>query len=249
MSSCIIRHTRGGFVFSDIVHRPIDFPLRELRPEDFKSCFKEKVQDVVLTVGGMTEVSLRTNIRKQPEANELVMLSTQPQKMLGQSFAKNIRYSILHHPTQNQCFLAATDQLQLNTVFDVLDRAQFRVARAQAAMVSALDKVLDEEEVKTGRAYPLILENGNAFYTKVTPQGVWEGWRYRANVITSPADSVLKVFLNSLSLSPEESLLVVDMGSNYDYPIEQDLEGINFRKYDVPAVNSEFLPFYLSTLN
>lgn len=249
MSSCTIQHTRGGFVFSDIQKRPIDFPLRELRPEDFKACFKEKVQELVVVMGGMTELALRTNIRKQPEVNELMMLATQPQKVLGQSFVKNIRYSLLHHPAQNQCFLASTDQLQVNALLDVIDRAQFKVIRAQSAMVSALDRVLDEEEVKSGRVFPLVLDHGNAFYTKVTTQGVWEGWRYRAKVITSPEDSVLKVFLNSLSLTPADTLLVVDLGSNYDYQIEKDMEGINFRKYDIPAVNQEYLPFYLSTLN
>jgi hypothetical protein len=249
MTSCIIRHTRAGFVFSNITKRPIDFPIKELRPEDFRACFKEKVRDLVVTVGGITDVSLKANIRKQPELSELVMLSTQPQKLLGASFAKNMRYSLLHNGNQNQCFLAATDQLQLSAIADVIDKAQFRIIRYQSALVSALDKVMDEEDVKAGRVFPLILDNGNAFFTKVSAQGMWEGWRFRAKVITSPEDSVLKVFLNSLSLTGSDTLLVVDLGSNYDYPVEKDLEGISFKRFEQSVVGKEYLPFYLSTLN
>lgn len=249
MTGCVIKHTRGGFIFSDIAKRPIDFSLKEIHPEDFKTFFKEKIQDLVLVVGGLTELSLKANIRRQPELGEMLMLSNQPQKLLGMNYTASHRYSLLHNPNHNQSFLAGTDLAQLNGLLDVLKRAQFNVVRAQSAMVMALDKVLDEEDVKAGRTYPLILDNGNAFFTKVGQQGVWENWRYRAKVITSPEDSALKVFLNSLSLGAQDNLLVVDMGSNYDYPIEKDLEGINYRRYEVAAVGREYLPFYLSTLN
>lgn len=248
MTGCIIKQGRGGFTFSNIVKRPIDFALKELNPEDFRSLFKEKVNDLVVVVGGMTEVALKSNIRRQPEVSEMLMLSQQPQKLLSMHYTPNHKYSLLHNTAQNQCFLAATDQTQLNQLVDILKRAQFNIVRLQSAMVSVLDKVLDEEEVKTGRAFPLILDNGNAFFTKVT-QGVWEGWRYRAKVITSPQDSALKVFLNSLGLGPQDNLLVVDLGSNYDYPIEKDLEGINYRRYEVASAGREFLPFYFSTIN
>jgi len=249
MTSCIIRHTRGGFVFSNVIKRPIDFPIKELRPEDFKACFKEKVRDLVVMVGGVTELSLKANIRKQPEVSEMMMLSSQPQKLLGPNFAKNVRYSILHNPAHNQCFLASTDQLQLNGLMDVIEKAQFRIVRMQSAFVSALDKVLDEDDVKNARTFPLILENGNAFFTKVSPQGMWEGWRYRAKVINSPEDSVLKVFINSLGLTPQDNLLVVDLGSNFDYPIEKDLEGIAFKRYENFTCGREYLPFHLATIN
>lgn len=249
MTSCIIRHTRGGFVFSNVIKRPIDFPLRELRPEDFKACFKEKVRDLVVVVGGMTDISLKANIRKQPELTEMAMLANQPQKLLGSNFAKNVRYTLLHNPAHNQCFLGGTNQINLNSLMDVIEKAQFRIVRMQSAMMSALDAVLDEEDVKSGEVCPLILDNGNAFFTRVNDRGMWEGWRYRANVINSPEDSVLKVFINSLSLTSQDNLLVVDLGSNYDYPIQKDLEDVSFRYYDIAATGREFLPFYLSTIN
>jgi len=248
MTGCIIRQTRSGFSFSNIVKRPIDFSMKELNPEDFKTLFREKVENVVVIAGGMTELSLKANIRRQPEVSEMLMLSSQPQKLLAMNYTPNHRYSLLHNQTQNQCFLASTDQPQINQLMDVLKRAGFNIVRMQSAFVSALDKVLDEEEVKSGRAFPLVLDNGNAFFTKTT-QGVWEGWRYRAQVITSPEDSALKVFINSLGLGPQDNLLIVDLGSNYDYPVEKDLEGINFRRYEVASVGREFLPFYFSTIN
>lgn len=248
MTGCIIRQTRSGFTFSNIVKRPIDFSLKELNPDDFKTLFREKVEDVVVLAGGITELSLKANIRRQPEVAEMMMLSSQPQKLLAMNYTPNHRYALLHNQTQNQCFLAATDQTQLNMLMDVVKRAGFNIVRLQSALVSALDRVLDEEEVKSGRVFPLVLDNGNAFFTKVT-QGVWEGWRYRAKVITSPEDSALKVFLNSLGLGPQDNLLVIDLGSNYDYPIEKDLEGINYRRYEVASVGREFLPFHFATLN
>ena len=248
MTGCIIKSGRGGFTFSNIVKRPIDFSMKELNPDDFKTLFREKVSNVVVIVGGITEVSLKSNIRRQPEVAEMLMLSQQAQKLLGPNFTPNNRYSLLHNPAQNSCFMAITNQPQLNMLMDVVRRAGFNVIRMQAAFVNAMDRVLDEEEVKSGRAFPLFLDNGNAFFTKVT-QGIWEGWRYRAKVITSPEDSSLKVFLNSLGLGPQDNLLVVDLGSNYDYPIEKDLEGMNYRRYEVASVGPEFLPFYFATIN
>jgi hypothetical protein len=248
ISSCIMRYTAGGFLFSNITKRPIDFALRELQPEDFRSLFKENIQDLVVVVGGMTEVTLKSNIRRQPEIAELQMLSAQPQKIISTGYSPNHRYSLLHNATQNQSFLASTDLARLNMVSDVLRRAQFNIIRMQSALVGALDRILDEDEVKNGRAFPLILDHGNAFFTKVT-QGVWEGWRYRAKVISSIEDSALKVFINSLALGPQDTILLIDLGSNYDYPIAKDLEGIAHRRYEVAAVGQEYLPFYLSTLN
>jgi|GEM_PF-2099619 hypothetical protein len=249
MVGCLIHHTRVGFSFSNITKRPIDFALKELHPEDIRTLFREKVDDVVVIAGGLTDIALKSNIRRQPEVSEIVMLSSQPQKLLGSNFVANHRYSLLHNPVHNQSFLAGTDQLQLNVIVEVVKRAQFRVIRLQSAMVCALDKVLDEDDVKQGRIFPLILDNGNAFFTRVGQQGNWEGWRYRAKVISSPEESALKVFLNSLSLTAQDNLLIVDMGSNYDYPIEKDLEGINFRRFEATSVGREYLPFYLSTLN
>jgi hypothetical protein len=249
MTGCIIRPGRAGFTFSDIVKRPIDFSLKELHPEDFRTLFREKVGDLVVIVGGLTDVALKSNIRRQPEVGELIALSNQAQKLLGMNYAINHRYSLLHNPNHNQCFLAGTELAQLNALLDVIKRVNFRVVRLQSAFVCALDKVLDEEEVKLGRAFPLILDNGNAFFTKVGAQGTWEGWRYRAKVITSPEESALKVFINSLALNAQDNLLVVDLGSSYDYPIEKDLEGINYRRYEVASVGREYLPFYLSTFN
>ncbi len=249
MTSCVIRHTHGGFVYSNITKRPIDFSLKELHPEDFRSLFKEHISNIVLSIGGITDISLKSSIRRQPEVSEMLMLSNQPQKLLGSNYVVNHRYTLLHNQNHNQSFLAGTELMQLNALLDVIKRAQFRPVRVQSALVSALDKVMDEDEVRTGRSFPLVLDNGNAFFTKVSPAGVWEGWRYRAKVITSPEDSSLKVFLNSLSLSAQDNLLIVDLGSNYDYPIEKDLEGVSFRRYEVAAVGREYLPFYFSTLN